>query len=1030
MTLNDHDLASGEVKKQLPPSETPENNIPEEQLPLIEPLELDGTGMLDESESGIPNLPLDLPPMMPETPAEEIVRKKRSPLLWLIPLAVVLVTGLAIGGLFLVNRWLESKYIEQGGLAVQQKNWAEAETVLTKALNLKPNNWLAHTDQAYALRGEARHQLKKDDEAVADCQTALQVNPAYLQCQIALGEIYSQRQQADQAITAYSAAIELDANLPTLYLERAKNYNLLGKDDNTIKDCQTALSKNNAFLECQVMLGAVFSKRGEVDNALQAYAEAIKLDPKQATFFIERAQLFMTRADLDSAIKETDAARKLDDTLSLPYALEAIKYYQSLKYDEALKAAEAAIVRENPIAAAYRVRGGIAIWQYEGEGVKDLETALTMEPDDGEALAMQVFYYLEAGDLKAAKQFLDKAVATAPEAASTLWAQALVDTAEYRYTAGLENLKKAIAIDGRRPEYFVARGDIYRANAKLDDSLSEYEAALGLLPGFAPALAGQGWIYYARYQEDLLKETAQTLQAEFPKDMQGPLLMAAYYFRTGKYDDALTSITKAIDLAPDLPQPYLLRGDVNLKLGEYEEALSSFEKAENLELLKPRALTGKGSVYLAQGEFEKALTAFDEALEIDSQFLGARLQRVNVYIAQEDYSQADDELQPLLEAYPEQPEVLFSAARLAMAMENYSVGLKHINKVIETDSTNLEAYLIRAKIYVKQTKYSSATKDLEKIEELGGNFPEVYLLKARIAYEDADWEATIEEATRAIELDARQGEAYELRGLAYMEQEKYAEAAEDLGKAVELTPDLSEDTYYKLSQAHKWLGDVEAALKDLDHVKGARATNDRKWLEKIPPVKNGKRTYSGDHYIVTAPTRWLQAPTSYNNQVLDLNLLKDKADFYIFVNDGFSRTTVRAVVDYYIRQISSNGWEVIEDNEITVNGMRGIALLVEGSWKFFGQSNQRMQAKTYFFIKGDYLAIINGEAHQTDFTNSLEKEFDDIVESFELLTSGSSGSNSYDIPDGASQGNLAGYSIDYLATMWQCDPSVAWISEE
>jgi tetratricopeptide (TPR) repeat protein len=94
----------------------------------------------------------------------------------------------------------------------------------------------------------------------------------------------------------------------------------------------------------------------------------------------------------------------------------------------------------------------------------------------------------------------------------------------------------------------------------------------------------------------------------------------------GKYDEAITEFSKAIELDPNYELAYYDRGTVYHKIGQYELAIDDFSMALEVDpdsFLDTYIYCNRGTVYYEIGRYELALDDYNEAIGLDSDWYGA-----------------------------------------------------------------------------------------------------------------------------------------------------------------------------------------------------------------------------------------------------------------------------------------------------------------------------------------------------------------------------------------------------------------------
>jgi tetratricopeptide (TPR) repeat protein len=116
-------------------------------------------------------------------------------------------------------------------------------------------------------------------------------------------------------------------------------------------------------------------------------------------------------------------------------------------------------------------------------------------------------------------------------------------------------------------------------------------------------------------------EQAQTMlertMREHPNDWLTAYNVSRVQYMKKEYPEAEISSRRAIQLAPDLPDPYVTLGQMQLKSNHLGDALNSMCRAVELNAYDPRLHTVYGIVLEASGDCTAAMIQFDAALELN-----------------------------------------------------------------------------------------------------------------------------------------------------------------------------------------------------------------------------------------------------------------------------------------------------------------------------------------------------------------------------------------------------------------------------
>jgi Tfp pilus assembly protein PilF len=116
-------------------------------------------------------------------------------------------------------------------------------------------------------------------------------------------------------------------------------------------------------------------------------------------------------------------------------------------------------------------------------------------------------------------------------------------------------------------------------------------------------------------------EEAQTMlertMREHPDDWLTTYNVSRVQYMKKEYPEAEISSRRAIQLVPDLPDPYVTLGQMQLKTNRLGDALNSMRRAVELNPYDPRLHTVYGIVLEASGDCTAAMIQFDAALKLN-----------------------------------------------------------------------------------------------------------------------------------------------------------------------------------------------------------------------------------------------------------------------------------------------------------------------------------------------------------------------------------------------------------------------------
>jgi tetratricopeptide (TPR) repeat protein len=159
---------------------------------------------------------------------------------------------------------------------------AKAEEHFTREILLAP------TPANYVACGNVRYENQEDENALADFELALKLDPrsewgfigrAGVRLWLAVADGKVDEKLMRQALADYARVLKLNPKSIYAYLGRAFAWSALNKLDEAIAEFDKALKVDPDFAEVIAERGAMLAYYGQYEKALADYNKAIRLDP-------------------------------------------------------------------------------------------------------------------------------------------------------------------------------------------------------------------------------------------------------------------------------------------------------------------------------------------------------------------------------------------------------------------------------------------------------------------------------------------------------------------------------------------------------------------------------------------------------------------------------------------------------------------------------------------------------------------------------------------------------------------------------
>jgi Tfp pilus assembly protein PilF len=275
----------------------------------------------------------------------------------------------AVIGALMICAWTQTGY------------WKNSETLWAHTLACTTGNYLAHSNL-----GNALVQTGKVDEAIAHYQSAVQINPRYVDARFNLGNAYLQKGNADKAITQYQKALEIQPDYAVAHLNLGNGFSQQGRLDQAISQYQAALEIQPAYAEAHFNLGICFGQLGRMNEAISEYQKALETKPDHAEARYNLGLAFARQGRMDEAISEYQRALKIKPDYAEAHLNLGICLGQRGKTDEAISQYQKALEIKPDCAEAHNDLG-ICLCQQQRmtEAVAQFQRALEIKPDYAEA---------------------------------------------------------------------------------------------------------------------------------------------------------------------------------------------------------------------------------------------------------------------------------------------------------------------------------------------------------------------------------------------------------------------------------------------------------------------------------------------------------------------------------------------------------------------------------------------------------------------------------------------------------------------
>ena len=510
-------------------------------------------------------------------------------------------------------------------LAEIDGKYPEAESFLRQALERDQGApyLLLRLSEILAKQGSTQ-------DALAEAQRAVRLDPSDLRARGFLAQLYSQLQEFELAISQYREILDRDPNNKDVRLQlvtlliRAKDYQAAldelsiltyrepeliiahyyeAKINLELKEYTKAekaflrvLQLNESFLPALFDLAALYATIGKFDMAAEIYRKILLSDPTETTARERLIALYYKMGHKDLAEKHLNEMKALIGPGDAKRKRLGLLYLRYGKLKESIDELTA-IVSAWPDDQEARYYLAAALEESEDldEAYRNFDR-VTPESEYFTNARVHMAYLLEKQEKTGeAIELLRQTITQTGEHSPQLYlVLSSLYEIEEEHESAIDVLREGLQYNDENTDLYYRLGILLGKLKRMEESIKQMEIVIRIDPRHADAL---NYIGYTYADENVHLDRALQLieKAIQYKPNSGYIIdsLGWVYFRKGLYDKALTELKKAVELAPHDPAIAEHLGDVYYEKHDYGNALKAYEKAISLENAETERLQEK-----------------------------------------------------------------------------------------------------------------------------------------------------------------------------------------------------------------------------------------------------------------------------------------------------------------------------------------------------------------------------------------------------------------------------------------------------
>lgn len=426
-------------------------------------------------------------------------------------------------------------------------------------------------------------------------------------------------------------------------------------------------------------------------------------------------------------------------------------------------------------------------------------------------------------------------------------------------------------------EALVLAGDIYRELEKLDSALSFYQRAekiedeTRIMRKVAIVLSELG-----RHSEAIAKANAAV--EEDKKDVYNLLTQGQVYINADSLQKADLIVRRAQTINKDIPETYVLLGDLYFAQKVYELAKMNYDEAvlRDPTLLEPRIKLARANYKMANAEvdsaaanelFGESLKAWDEVTRLDTNNAAAFFEKGRILFWSHQYKEAARALYRYAVLRPEGQLGRWYLAQSFYELRAYDSAEVQL-KQITIDSVQNKKSSMLARAYFETKEFAQAKQlymDMKAANRLSMEDMERYGYASILSGDTTTALAAFKESIYANPKNCML--MFRVGNLLRQRQE-YADAIAVLRKRIENCPDsLSATARYLVGVSFYSAGNLDSAIYEYQQAIKTDSTVLQAYIDLGRAYFESKNSTSANLILSTAITVAQNNPTKYKREI-------------------------------------------------------------------------------------------------------------------------------------------------------------------
>ncbi|WP_019501503.1 tetratricopeptide repeat protein [Pseudanabaena sp. PCC 6802] len=322
--------------------------------------------------------------------------------------ATVLTIGILVA--FVVLRRVTLKpyqaEYEKGESLKRTGKWDAAIAAFERAIELKPDFY-----EALLAKAEVSYQQKHFEDALNAWMVAQELQPSELFIRLNCGLALWNLQRRDEAIAEFERILSIDPNYTRAGLCKAEILTDLQRYDEALAECDRLLAsglKSDPQLESELvklltLKGAILQSLHRIEEALGTYQAVSKYKGGLHSTWLGQVEILVQLQRYEEALQVCDRAIQLDPRELDPWLRSAHLFYELQRYEKAISYCEHVVANDPQNYDAWQLQGTcLAQLQHYERALQCYDRAIVIQPENALAYYNKARCYAEQGKVEPA----------------------------------------------------------------------------------------------------------------------------------------------------------------------------------------------------------------------------------------------------------------------------------------------------------------------------------------------------------------------------------------------------------------------------------------------------------------------------------------------------------------------------------------------------------------------------------------------------------------------------------------------------